>query len=335
MTFSVSYKEFFDPFSKKLNACELFREIKNTHKTITLLITAISSIFLIYPGIVAFRALTHTFYQIEKEELEKASAIDKTNEIGIEVIAPKEVEIVSAARGENGLAPRNELSKEKFCGEDISTKSWFRTDHISFYMNFLAKQPGNENILFDFIEEGKKPDIFQKISRFFQWNGDNFSHMLKEHFKGMSYDDNWNSVRGAAFVCNIKKRHWVLLYVCRETRSVEYYDSMKNYADPLKIEASLAEIAEQLTQQDPGEPYQFSQKIREKLQTDAWNCGPWVLYFLKERLGNPNNDFNDLEKVNMDDYRNYLKETIIKEVKEQYEEIEANKSSHSAYKQTT
>ncbi len=53
-------------------------------------------------------------------------------------------------------------------------------------------------------------------------------------------------------------------------------------------------LAQTLT--DSGKnPYKFVCKIEKCLQPDSYQCGPWLLYFLEERLKNPDINFNELD----------------------------------------
>lgn len=98
------------------------------------------------------------------------------------------------------------------------------------------------------------------------------------------------------FFLHLANNHWALVFIDRKLRTVEYYDSLLNYGNHEEIKTELQRIAGELTQQDPGSsPYQFQCKLRKKVQQDGYQCGVWLLYFLENRLKNPQVDFNTLD----------------------------------------
>lgn len=98
-----------------------------------------------------------------------------------------------------------------------------------------------------------------------------------------------------AYPFMVSQNHWTLILIDRERRTVEYYDSKKNYGNHAEIVAYFNQFVVRLTSWDPGVPYQFIPKIKIKLQPDTFQCGPWTTYFLEERLKNPDFDFNSLD----------------------------------------
>jgi len=119
-----------------------------------------------------------------------------------------------------------------------------------------------------------------------------------------------------AFPLFVSGNHWTLVYIDRERRAVEYYDSKKNYGNHKEIVSYLQNLANTLTQEDPGKiPYQFQCKITQKLQPDTYQCGPWTLYFLEERLKNPDVDFNQLDvsaaQQIIADYRARIRQVLL------------------------
>ncbi|MCH9625541.1 MAG: hypothetical protein S4CHLAM123_07170 [Chlamydiales bacterium] len=97
------------------------------------------------------------------------------------------------------------------------------------------------------------------------------------------------------FFLNISDIHWTFLYIDHLRGNLEYYDSLKDFGEHSKIMERLKEIAEQLTSRT-GKEYQVLNKITEKIQTDGYQCGVWVTYFLEKRLEDPNFDFNTLSE---------------------------------------
>lgn len=94
-----------------------------------------------------------------------------------------------------------------------------------------------------------------------------------------------------AYHLQASRNHWVLLFIDRENRILECYDS---FARPNEV---YAEIADELTRQDVGEPYKVLCKITKPLQKDGYQCGPWVCFFLEQRLKEPDFDFNSLHQT--------------------------------------
>lgn len=95
----------------------------------------------------------------------------------------------------------------------------------------------------------------------------------------------------------VNNNHWTLVFIDREKRTIEYYDSMKNYGNQdNKIGNYFTEFAKVLSEKDPGEkPYTFISKINKHIQNDGYQCAPWSAYFLEKRLENPDIDFNRLD----------------------------------------
>ena len=91
----------------------------------------------------------------------------------------------------------------------------------------------------------------------------------------------------------VNDNHWTLLYIDKEKRTVEYYDSLFQYGNYSEIVATLQELTENISKKDPiKKPFQFIPKILKKLQNNGYDCGVFVVYFLEERAKNPEIDFN-------------------------------------------
>lgn len=115
------------------------------------------------------------------------------------------------------------------------------------------------------------------------------SHCLKEQVISLEK-------QFLAYPLHVTNNHWTLVIIDQEKRTVEYYDSKKNYGNYEEIVKTLNGLARSLSAKDPGQsPYQFFSKISKNLQPDSYQCGPWTLYFLKNRLENPSIDFNKLD----------------------------------------
>ncbi|KAF3362274.1 hypothetical protein PHSC3_001100 [Chlamydiales bacterium STE3] len=88
--------------------------------------------------------------------------------------------------------------------------------------------------------------------------------------------------------------HWVLLIVNTENRTIEYYDSRYAGITP-KLKENLAAFASHLNKSTEGRPFSLVAKLNKKLQSDCYQCGVWILYFLEMRIKNPEFDFNILK----------------------------------------
>lgn len=117
---------------------------------------------------------------------------------------------------------------------------------------------------------------------------------INETFKEALKDD-VHSVIAIPLV--VSGNHSTLLIIDKQRRTVEYYDSKVNYGNYDEIECELKEIALKLSSEEPNQkPYQYQQKTTKCLQPyDGYQCGIWILYFLKRRLEEPDFDFNTLD----------------------------------------
>lgn len=111
------------------------------------------------------------------------------------------------------------------------------------------------------------------------------------------------------------RNHWGLIFIDRALRTVEFYNSKHPYNEEPQIEAHLRRITQQLTAADPGTPYVFQSKLEKRLQPDTYQCGPWVCYFLENRLANPTVDFNlmdaDAAQPMIADFRNRVLRKLV------------------------
>lgn len=99
-----------------------------------------------------------------------------------------------------------------------------------------------------------------------------------------------------AYPLNVSGNHWTLVVIDRKKRTLEYYDSKKNYGNYSEIVNRLEHFAQFLSAKDPEKsPYTFISKINKTLQLDSYQCGIWVAYFLEARCKNPEVDFNLLD----------------------------------------
>ncbi len=158
--------------------------------------------------------------------------------------------------------------------ERIWLDNWF----LSQYANYLREEGCNLKCL---------PCVFgQRCKR---TGKDYMRKDILEVLKSLS------STEVLAIPLLISGNHYVLLFIDPIIRTVEYYDSKKNYGPHAEIVAYLEDFTRQLTDNDSDKPYKFICKIDKELQLDCYQCAPWTLYFLEERLKDPNVDFNQLQ----------------------------------------
>lgn len=97
----------------------------------------------------------------------------------------------------------------------------------------------------------------------------------------------------------VSGNHWTFVFIDPKNERIEYYDSMGAYGNYKEICTTLTELAAR-------HHFTFESKIKRKLQHNSYDCGPWVVYFLEQRLENPNIDTDTLATGNMKEYRKTL-----------------------------
>ncbi len=201
---------------------------------------------------------------------------------------------------------------------DIRGKTWLDTENFYIYAKYLgSKYP---NLFVNLIPGNTIIDIDNAVLLDGHFENKKCNH-TKEGF-----DCKDKTIFPYAF--HVSKNHWALVLLDKQKRTLEYYDSMKNYGNYDQIIECLKNLTKVLTEKDPsGTPYQFDCKIKKKLQQDTYQCGVWLLYFLENRLKNPNVDFNDLdiEKAQemIANYRLRVMAESIKWDKKENEELDA------------
>lgn len=124
---------------------------------------------------------------------------------------------------------------------------------------------------------------------------------------------------------NVPWKHWTLVFVDRQKRTIEFYDSKKDYGNHHEIKKRLKKLAHDLSLKDPGaQPYKFSAKIKKSLQPDSYQCGIWILYFLTERLKNPDVDFNQLDFENAQTMIKNFRIHVMAQLIEDYNTVKRN-----------
>lgn len=169
---------------------------------------------------------------------------------------------------------------------DISGTKWLSSMHLHYYITYLATRFSGI-VALNFSQLADQSSLDKRFS---------IGTLTDYIFKYLpSQFNNFNNLNVPIYL-HVSGNHWTLVYIDRERRTVEYYDSKKNYGNHREIVQKLTTIAEQLSKQEPDQrPYRFICKIHKVLQPDSHQCGPWTLYFLEYRLINPDFDFNQLD----------------------------------------
>lgn len=93
----------------------------------------------------------------------------------------------------------------------------------------------------------------------------------------------------------VSGNHFTLVLVDKETRTIEYFDSLYPHGNYEEIVQNLENLTHILTKKDSGRPYQFKAQMKIRVQENTSDCGSWVNYFLENRLQNPSVNFNTLD----------------------------------------
>ncbi len=176
--------------------------------------------------------------------------------------------------------------------------------HLGEYIQYLGRK--NPKL---FVPEGT--DAFRMCSLKEMSEAGKINDLILSRLK--AYDDtNTDPIKKTifAFPIRVSESHWTLLIIDREKRLIEYYDSYfpgwndGNTINDASVRKHFSDFSKQLSAQEKDkQPYVFDNKIKEKLQTNTYDCGPWVLNFLEKRLENPNVSFTPSTMPDMSAYR--------------------------------
>jgi hypothetical protein len=170
---------------------------------------------------------------------------------------------------------------------------WLDNNHISYYFRYLATLFSEVAIL---PPGDYRIDYFDALMRL----------ILEERPKEIP---DFNDLNIPIWL-RISGNHFTLVFIDRKKRTVEYFDSKKNYGNQSEIDQKLSMMANALSKQEPNKPpYKFVRKIEKVLQPDSFQCGAWVMYFLESRLIDPEFDFN---KLDINEARDLIKKYRIK-----------------------
>ncbi len=170
---------------------------------------------------------------------------------------------------------------------DIRGSEWLTSEHLHDYTKYLgSKYP-------ELLVHAHEGYTFKNIVATILHDG-HFDQAGPCNHEDYGVECSGKTV--LAYPLNVTKDHWVLTLVDRQKRTIEYYDSLKDYGNHSEIVGQLKKLESILTKKDSGKtPYKFICKINKSLQTDGYQCGPWSLYFLENRLKDPEIDFNQLD----------------------------------------
>ncbi|MEZ5315257.1 MAG: Ulp1 family isopeptidase [Chlamydiales bacterium] len=118
------------------------------------------------------------------------------------------------------------------------------------------------------------------------------------------------------------KNHWVLVYFDKKHRSFEYYDSKGKYGKFHEIiERELIGFMDTTFKIS----CTFTPKITWELQKDGYQCGPWTLYFLEQKLSNSQFEVNALRRKNQGEISSLIRQYRQK-IEDVLAQIEDNKN---------
>jgi hypothetical protein len=181
---------------------------------------------------------------------------------------------------------------------DISGNKWVSNSHLNGYITYLATR-FHEIVALDGKQMAHQSHKWYSIDALPQYI---FEYLPKQI-------NNFNHLN-IPFYLDVSNLHWTLVYIDRGKRMVEYYDSKKHFGNHREIVKKLTTIAATLSKQEPNKPpYTFVLKINKVLQLDGYQCGVWTLFFLENRLINPEFDFNQL---NVNEAQDLIKKYRIK-----------------------
>jgi hypothetical protein len=109
--------------------------------------------------------------------------------------------------------------------------------------------------------------------------------------------------------------HWTMLYIDSDSEhpSIEYYDSKRTYGNVPVLQADLTALAAELLR-ITGNKHIVRYPIRETIQRDSYQCGPWVCLFAKKRMEGPFQPPKnlDLAQINIAKFRRHIQHQLLK-----------------------
>lgn len=309
---------YFDGISNTCSGCRKFRvyeendsilKIKNTHikplqwKQVVRTIAKLFSIA-IFPFIAIIALLgkainrkTRSYQVLDTQEAPKTNL--PVHSVAKKIIDPRTVDI---------KPPLNKYKDAPKIPNDIPSYLDIRgsesLSNFHLYVYFL-------------ILSSKNPELYIPFGAIFE-----LSHIENDVIKNAIDIEN-SEKHFFAYHLNVSGNHWALVFVDRQKRTIEYYDSKKNCGNHDEIINRLTRLSRDLTEKNPGgRPYELIAKIENSIQPDGHQCGPWTLYFLEERLNNPHVDFNQLDfKKAQEMIKNYRLHVMVSIIEEEEKKI--------------
>lgn len=201
----------------------------------------------------------------------KAKQIDKLREDLASLTSPRGSSLTISKGEVNKAKEPAVLDKVDNISNAEKTK-WFSNTDFDIYFDFLHS-------LYDFHSYTKGTVSLQPLS-----DADPQNILLIDAVKlARNTPSAWIGKKPLVYPLLINENHWVLVYIDREKREIEYYNSFSARAPH-----QLKEVCNFFNQNDPGnKKYIVTEKVRKKLQHDGFQCGPWAAHFAEERLKDP------------------------------------------------
>lgn len=223
------------------------------------------------------------------------------------------------------LPPKYEKEDIPTCGGllpnwfDFRGSKWLDSYHIFAFILLMTKEFPNlstpDNLYpYELDDAERRKFLFDRVIADGHFDSD---------YANCTHDLQCLEKKIFAYPIHVTKNHWTLAIVDREKRTVEYYDSKKNYGNHGTIIKGLKELAEVLSKTDNANPekedYTFIEKVVKNIQPDVYQCGIWSCYFLEQRLKDPDFKFELLEvsdsQPKIANFRLYVMDKLIKNIK--------------------
>lgn len=217
-----------------------------------------------------------------------------------------------------------EFEDNKLSSPNIQGTKWLSNLHInSFIMDMMDEYPKlfrhSQYFVPHFYDVENKQFFFDTVIKRFD----------ESYSKQNSNDPHESIFAYPLFVSGSNVgTSYCLVIVDHGKKTVEYYDSKKNYGDHENIVSCLTELTNTLSEHDKvlNKNYTFVKKITTSLQPDTYQSGVWVCYFLEQRLKNPDFNFNqlDVEKAQKQiaKFRSYVMDKLVASDKKNKEKMQ-------------
>lgn len=236
-------------------------------------------------------------FTVTKESIRFGIATQKTNRIlkndGNKFLVPNPSQTIHSQQIPNHI--------------DIRGTIWLNQRHLYSYIDLLHKKYPNlyspvlASLKLNFFHS-KYMNMASTGTYSYNEHAQTFTTVflpcrsMLEDIQAAIKSDKSKKIDYLAYPLHVTGNHWALVFIDRRKRTVEYYDSMMTYGNHNEIITALQQLATNISTDNPKQPYQLIQKINKRLQPPgSLQCGPWMLYFLENRVHNPDVDFNQLD----------------------------------------